>query len=46
VEEKPNKVNIFWAAYYDAAIASGLPEKTAEGYVNWPQKLMPPLVNN
>jgi len=38
MEEKPNKVNTFWAAYYDAALASGLPEKTAEWYVNWAQK--------
>ena len=39
MEEKPNKVNSFWAAYYDAAVASGLPEKTAEWYINWAQKL-------
>lgn len=38
MEEKPNKVNTFWAAYYDAALASGLPEKAAEWYVNWAQK--------
>jgi hypothetical protein len=30
MEEKPNKVNTFLAAYYDAAVASGLPEKTAK----------------
>jgi len=29
MEEKPNKVNAFWAAYYDAALAFGLPEKAA-----------------
>ena len=23
MEEKPNKVNTFWTAYYDAALASG-----------------------
>ena len=39
MEEKANKVNTFWAAYYDAALASGLPEKTAEWYVNWAQEL-------
>ncbi len=38
MEEKPNKVKTFWAAYYDAAVASGIPEKTAEWYVNWAQK--------
>jgi hypothetical protein len=38
MEEKPNKVNTFWAAYYDAAVASGLPEKAAKCYVNWAQK--------
>jgi len=38
MEEKSNKVNTFWAAYYDAAIASGIPEKTAEWHVNWAQK--------
>ncbi len=38
MEERPNKVKTFWAAYYDAALASGLPEKTAEWYVNWAQK--------
>jgi hypothetical protein len=45
MEEKPNKVNTFWAAYYDAAVASGNPQKTAECCVNWAQKLMRPLVN-
>jgi len=34
MEEKPYKVNTFWGAYYDAALASGLPEKTGEWYVN------------
>ena len=38
MEEKAYKVNIFWAAYYDAAVASGLPEKTAKWYMNWAQK--------
>ena len=38
MEQKLNKVNTFWAAYYDAAAASGVPEKTAECYVNWAQK--------
>jgi hypothetical protein len=38
MEEKANKVKTFWAGYYDAALASGLPEKTAERYVNWAQK--------
>ena len=38
MEEKPDKVNTFWVADYDAALASGLPEKTAEWYVNWAQK--------
>jgi len=34
MEEKPNKVNTFWAAYYDAVLGSGLPEKSAQWYVN------------
>jgi len=38
MEEKPNEVNKFWAVYYDAALGSGLPEKTAEWHVNWAQK--------
>jgi len=38
MEEKPNDVNTFWAVYYDAALGSGLPEKTAEWHVNWAQK--------
>jgi hypothetical protein len=38
MEEKPNKVNTFWAAYYGAAVASGPPEKTAKCCVNWAQK--------
>lgn len=36
--QKPNKVNNFWAAYYDAAVSSDIPEKTAEWYVNWAQR--------
>jgi len=38
MEEKPNNVNTFLAAYYDAAVASGIAKKTAECYVNWAQK--------
>jgi hypothetical protein len=38
MEQTSNKVNTFWAAYYDAAVAFGIPEKTAERYVNWAQK--------
>lgn len=38
MEQKSDKINTFWAAYYDAAAASGIPEKTAEWYVNWAQK--------
>ena len=38
MEGKPSKVNTFWAAHYDAGLASGLPEKTAKWYVNWAQK--------
>jgi integron integrase len=33
-----NNVNKFWDSYRQAAIASGLPAKNAEGFVKWAQK--------
>jgi hypothetical protein len=38
MEEKLDKVNAFWAAYYDAVLGSGLPKKAVEWYVNWAQE--------
>jgi len=43
MEEKPNKVNTFRAAYYDATLASGLPEKTA---VEEPMLFLNKLIGN
>jgi integron integrase len=33
-----NKVNKFWDSYRQAAIASGVPAKNAEGYLKWAEK--------
>ena len=33
-----NKVNKFWDSYRQAAIASGVPVKNAEGFVKWAEK--------
>ncbi len=38
MDQNANKVNKFWTGYYEAVVESGIPEKTAEWYVNWAQK--------
>jgi len=43
MEQKSNRVNTSWLThlltYFEAAVASGIPEKTAEWYVNGSQRL-------